>query len=126
MFYYSTNKALVIACLLTICALAFIASAHQPDFRVTEASLAPDNSQMSGQCPINVVFKGYITTDGPGTVRYTFTRSDGATGPTYELVFKEAGRQLVTTNWTLGKAGALPASEGGGPIGVLRPTEMER
>ncbi len=125
MFHYSTNKALVIACLLSIFALTFIVSAQQPDFRVTEASLTSDKAQVSGPCPINVVFNGYIATDGPGTVRYTFTRSDGATGPTFEMVFKEAGRQSVSTEWTLGDASALPRFEGWRALRILAPNEIE-
>ena len=46
-------------------------------------------------------FRGYITADGPGRVKYTFTRSDGATGPVYIMDFKRAGTQAVTTDWTL-------------------------
>ena len=125
MFHHSINKGLAIACLLSIFSLTFIASAHRQDFRVTEASLTADDARMSGPCPIKVVFNGYITTDGPGTVKYTFTRSDGATAPVLTMDFKEAGRQPVSTDWTLGDAIVLPHFGGWQAIRILSPNSYE-
>src|SRR5437762_11118857 len=110
MFHHSINKGLAIACLLAVFSLTFIASAHRPDFRVTNAFLKADDARMSGPCPLRVVFNGDITTNGPGIVRYTFTRSDGATGPVFTMAFSTAGRQRVNTDWTLGDDRALPRS----------------
>src|SRR5437588_9460300 len=125
MFHHSINKGLAIACLLSIFSLSFIASAHRQDFRVMEAMLTADDARLSGPCPIKVVFNGYIKTDGPGTVKYTFTRSDGATGPVLTTDFKEAGRQPVSTDWTLGDASVLPHFEGWQAIRILYPNEIE-
>src|SRR5437868_10417109 len=125
MFHHSINKSLIIACLLSIFTLTFIASAHRPDFNVTEAVLKADNPRMSGPCPLKVVFNGYITSDGPGTVKYTFIRSDGATGPAYAMEFKEAGTQAVSADWTLGDASTLPRYEGWQALKILSPNEME-
>jgi hypothetical protein len=119
LFHHSINKGLAIAGLLSIFLLTFTASAHRQDFRVTEASLTADDARMSGPCPIKVVFNGYITTNGPGTVKYTFTRSDGATAPTYEIEFKQAGRLAVSSDWTLGDASLLPHFEGWQAIRIL-------
>jgi hypothetical protein len=124
MFHSSINKALAIACLLSIFGLTFIASAHRQDFRVIEAMLTADDG-LSGPCPIKVVFKGYIKTDGPGTVKYTFTRSDGATTPVLTIDFREAGRQPVSTDWTLGDAIALPHFAGWQAIRILSPNSYE-
>ena len=124
MFQYSINKGLAIAGLLTIFSLTFVASAHRQDFRVTEALLKADATGMSGPCPLKVVFNGYITANGPGTVKYTFERSDGATGPAYAVEFKEAGTQAVSTDWTLGDASALPQFDGWQAIRILSPNEL--
>ena len=125
MFHHSINKGLAIACLLSIFSLTFIASAHRQDFRVTKAFLKADDARISGPCPLKVVFNGYIATNGPGTVKYTFTRSDGAAGPAYTLEFKDAGTQAVSTDWTLGDASTLPRFEGWQALKILSPNEME-
>lgn len=121
----STIKGFAIACLFFILSVSYAASAYWQDFRVTEAVLKADNAQLSGPCPIKVVFNGYITANGPGTVKYTFTRSDGARGPAYAIEFKEAGTQAVSTDWTLGDASALPVYEGWQALMILSPNEME-
>src|SRR5947209_1264121 len=119
------NKCLAIACLSLIFILAFGASAHRQDFRVTEAFLKTDDARLSGPCPLKVAFNGYITANGPGKVKYTFTRSDGATAPIYAMEFKEAGSQAVSTDWTLGDASALPHFEGWQAIRILSPNELK-
>ncbi len=58
-------------------------------------------------------------------MKYTFTRSDGATGPAFTLDFKAAGTQQVSTAWTLGDAVALPTYEGWQALKVLSPNEVE-
>ncbi len=93
--------------------------------RVKDAGLKADEAQVNGQCPVTVRFTGYVTATGPGIVKYTFTRSDGATGPVFTLEFKEAGTQYVTTSWTLGDASALPTYEGWQAIKILSPNELE-
>ena len=90
--------------------------------RVTEAVLKAEPVR-SGPCPVTVTFNGYITSDGPGTVKYTFGRSDGATGPVHTLEFKTAGTQAVTTTWTLG--GPDTVFEGWQIIKVLSPNAVE-
>jgi hypothetical protein len=125
MFRFTINKGLAIACLLSIFSFTFKASAHQEDFRVSEAFLKADNAEMIGPCPIKVNFQGYIKTNGPGTVKYTFTRSDGATGPVHVLEFKEAGSQAVSTSWTLGNASTLPRFDGWQAIKILSPNYVE-
>ncbi len=93
-------------------------------FAVTTAALKADNPNISGRCPLKVGFGGYITTNGPGEVRYTFTRSDGATGPTLTLNFDKAGRQSVATDWTLGGKGQ-ESYAGWQAIRVLSPNQLE-
>lgn len=126
MLRQSINKGSVIGCLFSIFIINFVASAHrQEEFRVTEASLTAEDARMSGPCPTKVVFNGYIKTNGPGTIRYTFTRSDGATAPIFTLTFEEAGTQRVNTDWTLSDAGVLPLFEGWETIKILSPNSYE-
>ncbi|MDQ6785506.1 MAG: hypothetical protein M3033_01620 [Acidobacteriota bacterium] len=99
--------------------------AAQEGFRVTEVFLKADDARPTGKCPLTVKFNGYITANGAGTVKYTFTRSDGATAPAYALTFEKAGTQPVSTDWTLGDASALPYYEGWQAVKILSPNEME-
>src|SRR5258705_508251 len=94
-------------------------------FEVTEAFLKADSAENDGPCPVTVRFSGYISVNGPGTVKYTFTRSDGATGPVEVLTFKAAGAQMVATTWTLGDSIRLPFYTGWQAIKVLSPNELE-
>ena len=112
--------AFILACLV-------LAGAQKPgsEFAVTGVDLKADEAKVLGPCPIIVKFTGYITTNGPGTVKYTFMRSDGATGPAFTLDFKAAGTQQVSTTWTLGDAVALPSYEGWQALRVLSPNEVE-
>ncbi len=75
------------------------------NLRVTglTASVSPNN--VSGECPKIFDFTGKITVDKPGTVSYTWLRSDNASGPIKTLKFTEAGTKTVNTNWTLGGSG---------------------
>jgi hypothetical protein len=50
---------------------------------------------------VTIQFSGSITVKGKGTVKYTFVRSDGATGPVYTLDFDGDGTKAVDTTWTL-------------------------
>lgn len=126
----STTKLQRFTLFILICGLILIVSqlvkvAAQEDFRVTEVFLKADDGRPTGKCPMPVKFNGYITANGAGTVKYTFTRSDGATAPVYELTFEKAGTKPVSTGWTLGDASALPRYEGWQTIKILSPNEME-
>ncbi|MGB0126831.1 MAG: hypothetical protein WBP72_04265 [Rhodocyclaceae bacterium] len=69
---------------------------------VTGSSLKASPAVYRGNCPGTVTFNGSITSNSAGAVRYTFTRSDGATSPTRTLLFRRAGTLKVSTTWTLG------------------------
>ena len=92
-------------------------------FRVTGAWLKADRAKNTGRCPLTVNFGGGITADGPGVVKYTFGRSDGARAPVYTLEFDAAGTKPVHTTWTLGGPG-LPSYKGWQTIKVLSPNEL--
>lgn len=105
--------------------MALAVPSFSQDLRVTATALKADHFENSGDCPVTVKFSGYITTNGPGKVKYTFTRSDGATAPVFVLKFSQAGTQLVSTYWQLGSASALPRYEGWQAIKILSPNELE-
>ncbi len=70
-----------------------------PNISVT---LKANPSKYHGDCPSTITFDGAITADRACEVKYTFPRSDGATGPTFTLKFDAAGTQKVMTTWQLG------------------------
>jgi hypothetical protein len=57
-------------------------------------------------------------------VKYTFTRSDGATGPVFTLDFDAAGTKTVNTTWTLGGVGLMEYA-GWQRLKILSPNEIE-
>ena len=77
-----------------------------------------------GPCPATITFTGTIRVNHPGTVWYSWIRSDRARGPRLSLKFTEAGEQTVTTTWRLGGAG-LPRYHGWEAIRILGPNRME-
>jgi hypothetical protein len=80
------------------------ASAAQ-DIYITAATLEAQPDAYTGPCPTTIKFIGRITAKGKGTIKYTFTRSDGAVGPTFTLFFDGSGApQTVTNTWTLSVA----------------------
>jgi hypothetical protein len=72
--------------------------------RVVRVDLQAESLRITNRCPATVDFRGSIKMDGPGTVSYTFERSDGATAPIYTLHFSEGGTQEVSTTWRLGRS----------------------
>jgi hypothetical protein len=114
-----------------VCALAVLSAtvfSSRPSgaqsFRVASATLEVFPEQYQGPCPATIRFEGNITVNGPGTVRYTFLRSDGATSPVYTLEFKREGTQRVSTTWRLGGASRPQFSEWVS-LKVISPNEKE-
>ena len=94
-------------------------------FTVTDAVLKADEGKIIRLVSaLNQIHRIYITANGPGTVKYTFTRSDGATGPDFTLEFGTAGTQSVNTTWMLGGA-ELIEYKGWQALKILSPNEME-
>jgi hypothetical protein len=65
-----------------------------------EAAVGPTRA-----CPVEVTFTGSVHATGPGTVRYQWERSDGATPRSFSINFTAAGTRTVRSTWTLGAAG---------------------
>jgi len=125
MFQAMTHKLKTLGCAIGFVAALALPAAAQKDSKVTEVFLKADDGRPTGKCPLLVKFNGYITANGAGTVKYTFTRSDGATAPIYTLTFDKAGTQPVSTDWTLGDVSVLPHYEGWQAVKILSPNEVE-
>jgi len=95
--------------------------APQESIQVVSATLTASPGAYDGQCPVTINFSGNITVKGRGQVRYTFIRSDGATGPVYTLDFEKQDSIRVDTTWTL----SLPTFNEWVAIRILSPNEME-
>ena len=90
--------------LFTVFTLATSGATSANAARVIGVSFRAERLAVTNRCPTTVDFRGTITMDGRGTVRYTFERSDGATAPVYTLFFPTAGTKEVSTTWTLGRS----------------------
>src|SRR5688572_18426221 len=109
----TTTNFRLLALMVLLCGLLFSDSpgvnvTAQKAFQVTDVVLKADEPNITGRCPLLVKFTGAITVNGKGTVKYTFTRSDGATAPVQTITFIEAGTQTVSTSWMLGDISSLP------------------
>ena len=62
-------------------------------FAVTAASFTLNPATFNGVCPTNITFVGKITTNGPGTVVYTYRREDGFISPEMTVNFDAAGEK---------------------------------
>lgn len=111
--------------IIAACIVTSFAATGFAQSRVTEVFLKADDGRMSGNCPIRVVFNGYIIADGPGTVTYTFISSDGGTGPVLNMEFQKAGSQPVTTDWSVGNANDQRSYSGWQAIRILSPNQIE-
>src|SRR5262245_17949 len=110
-----------------LCCIASLAAnvAAQENIRVGAIFLKADVGKQYGLCPLPVKFNGYISARGRGTVKYTFTRSDGATAPVYSMYFDRSGTKPVSTDWILGDASALPYYQGWQALKIVSPVELE-
>jgi len=67
----STFCAATMFTLLLICSIsAYAASSVHEEFKVTEVFLKADDGRPTGPCPLRVVFRGYITANGPGAIKW--------------------------------------------------------
>jgi hypothetical protein len=78
-----------------------VAKVQQQSLRVVSTILSASPEAYDGQCPITIKFSGSITVKGKGRVKYSFVRSDGATGPVFTLDFNGETSKSVSTTWTL-------------------------
>jgi hypothetical protein len=77
-----------------------------PYGQVTEMRLGASPNNWGGGCPVTINFNGFIRVDGPNTVTYGITRSDGARGEGPQtLHFAAAGSKPVHFTWRLGGPG---------------------
>lgn len=104
------------------CAVAAgIAATSAPAFAADfTAHLTAAPTSYNGRCPATIHFRGYIRATKPGTVRYKFIRSDGASAPIQSVTFAAPGIRNVATTWQLGGP-ALPNYAGWEAIEIVHP-----
>lgn len=74
--------------------------------QVTEMRLEASPNDWHGACPVTINFHGFIRVDGPNTVVYGITRSDGGSGEGRQTFhFTSAGSKPVRFTWRLGSPG---------------------
>lgn len=116
-------KRMVALGLLLVVPVLVIGAKKAPPFQITEVSVAVTPTQSKGECPQSFLFAGKITATGKGAITYRWDRSDGTPGEVQKLAFTEAGTEIVTTIWELGKTGAL-YSNYWQVLHILSPQEM--
>ena len=99
-------------------------TAAATEFSVAGVGVEAVPTAYVGKCPGVITFKAKMQANAAGRVKYTWIRSDGATGPVEFIDFVEAGVLHVETTWTLGDASVLPRYEGWEQIKILSPAEM--
>ena len=91
------------ACLVFMPPLAGISAKYG---QVTEMRIQATPNDWHGACPVTIHFHGFIRVDGPNTIMYGITRSDGGTGEGQQkLHFASAGQKPVHFTWRLGAPG---------------------
>lgn len=66
---------------------------------VKSVDFAADPARHQGKCPVGVKFKGSITANRAGTVRYRYVSHDERTSPTFTMKFDRAGSK-ATRAWS--------------------------
>jgi hypothetical protein len=110
---------LVIALLISERVLA------RQELRVEVLGLEADPTSYSGQCPGLIKFKGRIQANGSVRVKYTYSYSDGGSGPEGFVDFEGPGVKNVETTWRLGDVSVLPRYEGWAMLKILSPNTAE-
>ena len=100
-----------------------------PPFQVSKVTLQAIPIVYDGVCPATIKFSGKIYGNGPGTVKYIFTRSDGAIDTvvktlTLPICVPDCW-ETVSGTWTLGDPIKLPTYTGWETIKILSPSPME-
>jgi len=99
-------------------------TAAATEFSVAGVGVEAVPAAYVGTCPGVITFKAKMQANAAGRVKYTWIRSDGATGPVEYIDFVEPGVLHVETTWTLGDVSILPRYEGWEQIKILSPAEM--
>ena len=95
------------------------------EFRVEGAGLEANPINYVGPCPGLIRFKGKIQANGAGRVKYTYSYSDGGSGPEGLVDFTGPGVMYVETTWRLGDATALPRFDGWATLKIISPNAYE-
>ena len=92
-------------------------------FAAVEATVRAEPIKHHGPCPGFFKFKGRVTANARGMVKYKFLRSDGAIMPLREVYFKNAGVKEVDMTWQLGDV-TVPHYAGWVALQIVEPNEI--
>ena len=120
-----SKRRLTIMTIFCLTVLAAASQARAQEFRVEGAGLEASPSSYAGPCPGLITFRGKIQASGAGRVKYTYTYSDGGSGPEGFVDFEGPGVKNVETTWRLGDAATLPHFEGWAVLKVISPNAYE-
>jgi len=105
----SCSRRILVALVVVSACLVFMTPQtgnSTPYGKVTEMRLEATPNDWHGACPVTINFHGFIRVDGPNTVTYGITRSDGGSGEGPQtLHFTGAGERRVHFTWRLGSPG---------------------
>ncbi len=114
----TTTYLLTARCGSTLATSQVTITVNNSGFAVT-AVTTNVNPPSANTCPAIFVFSSIITTNGPGTIRYQWERSDSTASPAQTLAFASAGTQAVTTQWNLGAS-----TTGWARLHILSPNDL--
>lgn len=107
-------------CVAVLLLSAFMGFELSAEVTNVVAKVTPES--FSGKCPTMFTFEAVVVSNSAGKVKVQWKRSDNAVSPVRTLIFREAGKQVLTTTWQLGKAGM--EYEGWQALAVLSPNAM--
>jgi hypothetical protein len=74
--------------------------------QVTGVNLWATTPTVHGPYPRTIQFTGWVTVDGPTTIRFRFVGSDGTVSPVRTLACPRPGRYSVATPWRISGVGS--------------------
>jgi hypothetical protein len=120
------SKLLAIISILFAITLSFVwQQASAQEFRVEGVGLEATPSHYTGPCPGLIKFRGKIQSSAAGRVKYTYSYSDGGSGPEGFVDFSGPGVRTVETEWRLGDATSLPRFDGWAMLKVISPNSYD-
>ena len=93
MFQAIANKLTIIVCATALITALAASPVAAEEFRVEGAGLEAVPTNYRGACPGLIKFEGKIQASAAGRVKYTYFRSDGATGPEGFVDFEGSGHR---------------------------------
>jgi hypothetical protein len=118
--FFALRKKLRMFSMICLHCLILVSVAHAQ----ISATLSTTQSTYVGICPVEIKFKGTITSEKQGKVQYRIIRSDGTLFPVETLEFGMPGAKEIKGSWIVGDA-STPLAEGWQAIRIVFPEEVQ-